>query len=388
MKHVKLKWKDYVVIVIITTITYLFSAFTAKTGLLQGGITSINTYNDSRFSDYYTQVIRSGESESQSHSITIISLQDCLNRKTIARLINIIDSLQPKAIGFDVLLEGQMENDTVLIESLINCKNIVLARRMVKDSLASYPIYDCLKEKTIGVANFEGHNLLDKIRHFKTLFLLPNGDTLNSFSSAIVKQIDSEAYKRLLERSDEIEIINYHRLIHFPCVKWDEIINEDGRCIIKDDKNICDRIVLVGLDSDDASEVSPINEDVHITPINEVWTGTRIHAAAIDTILKEDYVHTVSPVFVNFIAIIVLFIWVWYLYKSKKNINSFKVLLNRITQILLILIVFFIGILCFKKNEYLDFSIITIGMGVSAICFDIVYSIYSIIINNKTNKLS
>lgn len=386
MKRIKLKWKDYIVIVIITAVTYGFSLLILKTGFLLGGITSINSPNDSRFSDYYARVIRSGDEEKQSHSIVIVSLQDCQERKTIARLVDVLDSLQPQVIGFDVLLEGQTDGDSALTTSLLNGKNIVLARRVLENGLVSYPIYDDLQEMNFGIVNFEGQTLFDKIRHFKTVFQFPNNGSYNSFASAIVKQSDIVKYERLIERGNEKEIINYHRFIKFPCIKWDEIINKDGQCILDSVQKICDKIVLIGLEDDSPSKPSSINEDVHITPVNEVWTGTKIQAASVDTILKEDYVNSASVLLVHCVSLLLLFMWIWYLYISQRRINSFRLLMNRIIQVLLILMVFLFGILCYSKNRYFDFSIITIGMGISAICFDVTYSIYSMIINNKNRS--
>lgn len=387
-KSAKFNWKDIAVIVVVTAITYFLSQIAADTGLLQGGITSINTHVDSRFSDFYATVLRSSNKEA-SPNITIVSLQDCQDRKKIARLIDVIDSLKPKVIGFDVLLPDQTENDSLLICSLLQCKNIVLARVINDDDkLISYPIDDYLKCKPIGIINSEGRTLLDKERCFKVGFRLFNGDSLDGFAPAVVKCAYPEKYNALKNRNNETEFINYHRLVKFHCVAWNEIINSEGQNILESDEDFRDKIILIGIDKREDPFFTQINEDIHITPVNEVWSGTRIHAAAIDTILKNDFVQTGSSIIIKSISIIVLLFWIWFLFWSRKNLGSFKLAISRIVQIVLILLVFWIGITFFSKNKYLDFSIITIGMGISAICFDIVYGFYSFIINKHQNKAS
>ena len=387
-KSTKYDWKDIVVIVVVTAITYGLSIIAANTGLLQGGITSINTHVDSRFSDFYATVLRSSNKEA-SPNITIVSLQDCQDRNKIARLIDVIDSLHPKVIGFDVLLPDQTESDSVLINSLQQCEHIVLARA-VNDSneLISCPIDDYLKCKPIGIINSEGRTLLDKERCFKVGFRLFNGDSLDGFAPAVIKWAYPEKYNALKNRNNETEFINYHRLVKFHCVAWNEIINSEGQNILESDEDFRDKIILIGIDNRENPFFTQINEDVHITPVNEVWSGTRIHAAAIDTILKDDYVQTSSSFLIKSIAIIVLLFWVWFLFWSRKKLESFELAISRIVQIVLILLVFWIGITFYSKNKYLDFSIITIGMGISAICFDIIYGFYSNSINKHQNKAS
>lgn len=387
-KRTKINWAGVAVIIIVTGLTYYLSQKTANTGVLQGGITSIITHFDSQFSDFYASYLH-GSNREASPSITIVSLQDCQDRKKIAQLVDVIDSLQPKVIGFDVLMPDQTENDSQLIYSLSNCNNLVMAR-WINDSneLISYPIDGYLKEKTIGIINSEGHTLLDKQRCFKVGFRLANGDSFDGFAPAVVKYADPEKYKALKERKHDTEFINYHRLVKFHCVAWNEVINSNGKVILKSNEDFQDKIVLIGIENIEDSCHTQINEDAHITPINEVWTGTRIHAAAIDTILKDDYVNTVSSNTVNSVSIIVLLLWILFLFWSSEKLESIKPIASRVVQVIIILIVFTIGIYFYRNNKYYDFSLIVIGMGISTVCFDIFYSIYLYFNNKHQNKKS
>ena len=380
--NTKNDWKDFLVIAVITAITYILSIIASNTGILQGGITSTNTPSDSQMSDYYATVLHSDKSKKMiNRNITIVSLKDCHDRKMIARIIDVLDSLQPKVIGFDVLLPGKNDYDTILVNSILHCKNIVISKWVDdKGCLFSYPIDDYIKNKTKGIINLSGRTLLDKERCFKTRFIVDGGDTLDGFAAAVVKIADFDKYQNLSDRKQEIEYINYHRFIKFNCISLTDVVNSDGK-YVGTDEDVKNKIVLIGYDEHESSNTTPMNEDIHITPINEVWPGTRIHAAAIDTILKEDYIHKISHVVVNIVALLVLFVWIWFLYWSRKNLDSFKTVISRIIQIVIILFVFITGIFFYSKNKYWDFSIITIGMGFSAVCFDIIYGIYLIIAN-------
>ena len=377
----KINWKDVAVIVITTALTFVVSLKTANMGLLHGGMTSLFSYNDSRFSDCYASYLHNTDREVVDPDITIVSLQDCQDRKKLARLVHVIDSLQPKVIGFDVLLSGQTDGDSALIESLSNCKNIVLARYVDDDGdLVSCPNDGCLASKARGIVNSEGRSLLDKQRYFMTGYQLSNGDYVDGFASAIVKHVDIEKYNNLIKRESAKEFINYHNSVDISVATWNEIIDSVGRCLTESYKDIQDKIVLIGLDQE-----SFANEDVHITPINTVWSGARIHATSINTILNEDYINTASSGLAKGLSLLFLFIWIWYLNRSRRGENTYIDLVNRVLQIVIVVIVFLIGASLYSRNQYYDFSVLTIGMGVSAVCYDMVYGLYRFI-DKSTSK--
>ena len=62
-------------------------------------------------------------------NITLVSIDSCKDRAEIARVIELVDSLQPKVIGLDVFFRNRIDPgaDTILENVIRKCKNRVVA---------------------------------------------------------------------------------------------------------------------------------------------------------------------------------------------------------------------------------------------------------------------
>ena len=364
-------WKDAIVVMATTLFTFILSIVALNTGWFQGRATSIETINDTQFSDYYATVLHSSTSNIRvSPDIVIVSLKDCYNHSKIARLLTVLDSLQPKVIGLDVIFRNYVDSDTILLQSIEKCNRIVLAGEYDtgKKELIQYPIYETL-DKPIGVINFTNLPLY-KVRSFRPQYQTNDGKSLDCFAGAITKIASPNKYFELLDKNSEIEFINYHRNVDFfDNVYWNSIINDEGQCVIENDAIIKDKIVIIGADKNS-------NTDLHLTPIKEVWIGAKIHAAAVDTILYSDYVIEASDVWISCVAFAVFFLWSLLLYHSKKKLDSFRVLVLRVIQVVFVVLFYFVGVWLYNRNTYCDLSFIMLGLGLSMICFDIVFGLF------------
>ena len=78
-----------------------------------------------QLSDFYSKIGDNSNVRSLSQDITIIST-DGIDRKRMAELVSIVDSMQPKVLGMDIMFLSKQEGDEQLIAAIKASPRIVL----------------------------------------------------------------------------------------------------------------------------------------------------------------------------------------------------------------------------------------------------------------------
>ena len=312
--------------------------------------------NDFQISDVYNNVANSRAVHALSEDITIIAL-DGGNRDDIAKVITAVDSLNPLAVGLDVLFFWEYDGDDRLINALDHCRNLVLPVEVSDqvDTVKGSYFYNELERAHFGAINLDSYSLSQSVRSFWPS-LECGGATVNSFSSEIVSLANPERYQELLSRNKESEIISYPS-VEFPIVDYADILESPNQFI----DDIKGRIVLMG----DIKNGS----DYHVTPVDVGTPGVRIHAHIIDTILNGKYISS-TPKWISWaIAVLICFVFIsinFFIGDISSNLGN---LLMRVLQVICLYLFFALGCRAFiSRLHYIDFapSLLMIGLGLFA----------------------
>ena len=362
-KKAKINW-DYVVLGIIVIFVVILSHVVVRVGLNLDDPLNPNMHNLS-LEDLFTRFERLSTNDGEPGEIKIISFTDAHSRKDLAMLIDSISSYDPKVIGLDYTFHGETEYDSILVNSICRASNIVIPY--------NNPLLANVKSGNIskGRANLTIHSIKEIERCFIP-FYYSNGDTIPSFATAIVRQYSTEKYQKLMQRNNRFEHINFHRNYKFDTISWKEVIEPTIRESF-DPEDLKDKIVLIG--------AFVRNADRYLVPMGNDMSGLEIHASAINTILQEDYVFTI-PLWVSYvIAILISIIFILLLYVSRVKWNNMGNVIIRISQLVLALLLLYIGTTLLSHNILINFTIVVTSIALSAIVFDLFYGIYSFIIS-------
>lgn len=328
--------------------------------------------SDFAMSDIYEYISDDSNSRYKSNDIVVVSTDGC-NRQGIAELIDIINNHNPKVIGLDIIFRQEESMDSMLISAIKKSESIVLPYIMDYDENLKFFLkqdssyfYKQLESKNLGAINLSGNSIRNVIRRFKPIFITED-NSIDNFSSAIVKIYSSNKYNDLIGRNNDNELIVYHN-------RDIEIYSRDELISLKDkDLRIKDKIVLIG-------EVCS-NSDMHTTPIKEQEAGVVIHAHTIDTILSGYYVRETNNLVNYGIAIVVTLFFCGFTYYVRENVKLVGRLLIRIIQFGLILMYLIVGYYLYSVNNvYIDLSVSALMTSVSILMLDLTYGLYGLYI--------
>lgn len=295
--------------------------------------------------DFYQIVSNKKNVKPLEQNIAIVSIDSC-GRREIAQLLEAIDFCNPAAVGLDVFFNYPSADDSLLISAIEECNNIVLPCSTVYDkqsgTCTGYTgsfFYNSLStEKSYGAVNLAGNDMQSLIREFRP-FHLCNGDTINSFATALAKIASPDSYRILKERDNVMETIN------FPAYEFDVYTPQE---VLEFSDELEGKIVLFG----------SIEEqwDLHVTPVSSQMPGIMIHAHSIATILNNIYIKELNGWVIWLIAIILSTIML--IIKDKLDNIKFESFIMRIIQMLMLYLIIVTGY-SFYNNWHLsiDFAI-------------------------------
>lgn len=246
-------------------------------------LVTIPEKSDFNITDFYAILADSRPIKSLDKNIVIVDITQC-DRNGIAEILDSLSLYNPLAVGLDVIFDvpkGESE-DAYLLASLKKCPNLIIATSLTQESPSSFSIsetsffQDSLHLR-YGAINFLLNYPRATIRKFPVRFLTDR-DTVPSFATALTQIVAPEATRRLFEREQSLETINYTSRV-FEVIQPDELA---GRA-----KDIQNRIVLIGATKD--------FYDIHATPTNSKMSGVMIHAYSIATILEATYIKELKP---------------------------------------------------------------------------------------------
>ncbi len=270
---------------------------------------------DFDFNDMYYSKVGTEQKLELDSNITVINIGD-LDREGIAMLIEKAASMGPVVMGLDVLFDEprEPEKDSILREVIRKNKNLVLAVKYQTDSTDKLVGGENIfaNDSTLtGYVNFP-HDEKETVRYYYP-FKRDDHDkdlVLPSFTSALLKQYDSNAYKRVHKFVNKKTTISYSRRVTPKKVQY-QVVEPDMLMTDQvEERSIRGKIVLLAY----ANPFTPTDiEDKKFTPMNEKFYGKSwpdmngifIHANILSMVRENTFVKKV-PLWGNILLAIVV----------------------------------------------------------------------------------
>ena len=294
----------------------------------------INTVQDLNLSDVVFSKIRNDGRYGVDSNVVLVNI-GYLERDGIAKEIEIINKYEPKVLGIDSFFRTPKDEkqDSLLIESLSNVKSLVLAEKIhynyedeIFDSVSySHPMFT--GNAVFGFANIiedmSGKTYKDMTEEeieekentlIKSVRQVPIMESIKGRNEIFLAAKIAEFYapdkvKKLLERGNDREIVNYRRNL-------DRYITLDVKDVFEGSEKlelIRDKIVLMGFLGPNLETL--VHEDIFFTPMNPQFVGKTfpdmygvvIHANVLSMILDESYFYEVPEWASEVLIIVILF---------------------------------------------------------------------------------
>lgn len=262
-----------------------------------------NTVEDFYVTDIVFSKIRNYDDVPKDTNIVIVNISN-LNRKGIAKQIEIINQYEPLVIGLDSFFRSKKgdDQDIPLMEAFANTDKLILVSDL-KETDSENDGFDSLhtshkmlnKYAETGFANF-----VIKKGDFRTVRTFSPKEIIHdsiefSFPLRLTKEFYPEKTFDFISRNKDVEIINFRRNI-------DKYITIDAMEIFKKRDSlwfIKGKIVLMGFMGPKIGDL--VKEDIFYTPMNKQFVGKSypdmygvvVHANIISMISEENYLRTV-----------------------------------------------------------------------------------------------
>lgn len=286
-----------------------------------------------------------------------------LDREQIARQIVRIRSHQPRIIGFDGFFAVRRDSavDAQLQHAFSEGNDFIMACYLTGkqaseakfDSLeTSHPYFNSGRRALVNLGGSDPET--STIRNFSPLEVF-RGDTLLSMAAALVKNYDPAAFRQLVKRNNQREVINYigNRSSFISFDAAESLDSATDLSIVKD------KIVLMGYINESFDQ--PIDlEDIYFTPLNNELAGRSrpdmygmvVHANAASMVLSGNYINEMPAWLCLLLSFIFCYFYVLFItwFKSRHP-NIFDVFFPFFLLILNVLIVYLFFIL-YKTCNY------------------------------------
>ncbi len=299
------------------------------------------------------------------------------DRSEIAQALERINSYHPKAIGVDVIFEGDKDfmSDSTLQSVIDSLPNLILADKL--DQLKEEPAPHSCNVRFCKSDNFGFVNFVAKpdhtIRYYSPKEEI-NGLPVDAFASAIVKLAAKQEYNALTTRQKDVEQIDFRGNI-------DSYVHLDiSQVLFEADlsSTIRDKIVLLGYlgVSESSNSVtdkyySPMNKKMAMKTLPDMF-GVVIHANIISSILDGSFINRASKRvsgLISFLVILLMVIICRYVYY---RINPGYHKLIRMFQLLMLFALFTLAtVLMYFYNYRLNVAVALAGIALSWDCVKI-----------------
>ena len=324
------------------------------------------------FTDSYFYIENNSEDISDANTdLVLYDLSGCYSRAEIAGAVQNLYDKGARTIALDVIFGGTSSHNPADNDSLMNvmtrCHDrIISASRAVPTADGFYfessffaKEAGC-KEACINIEN-------DIVRTFSPNLNFGDpsvfSDTcVQTFVSAITEMAYPQEHKEWIEKKDKSSLINYKHVFIDQWHIYDDIPDEE----------IKDRIFLFG----DFSDL----RDFHSVPIEvdgmRRISGTTIHAYAITTVTKDRLITQMSEENGMILGFIVSFLFCVVCCQVTEKYDKIAGLVMNVYQVVLLLILAFIGGITFLKLRY-DINLVyaMLGIGLAGFSTDLWYYI-------------
>ncbi|WP_033961943.1 CHASE2 domain-containing protein [Psychroserpens jangbogonensis] len=277
------------------------------------------------------------------------------DREVIANLLNSILKEDPKAVGFDIILENRPEKtktDTFLAKLLLN-KKVVTTFETSNDSLIfSDPFFKTRHRSGFAEFNFKTNTAV--IREFigKKEF---NEKSHSSFATLLAqKYLSKKQWEKYNydERLTKLQTIKYSgNYTAFPYLSLDDFFLNEDKPILKD------KIVIMGYIGSPTGNKNDIL-DKFFTPLNPTSAGKSdsdmfgsvVHGNITNMLIKNDLMNRVSFFWMCVITFICMYLsTILYMKWNKKYKISYRT--RKQTYQLVFSVVLFAIVVWFFKND-------------------------------------
>ena len=291
-----------------------------------------------------------------------------LNRDAYAKVLKNINTKNPAVVGFDILFTGPQneESDNKLAAEAHNTKNIVCASNLIFTSKldqnnlslkseitdVSYPYDKLNNEVATGYAN----SMLDKtdgIARKMVPTMEQDNKTYDSFSYAIYKKYCEENNINInTYKNNKAYRFNYSSLPgdSYTVIPFIDMYNYDSVANPNKYADLEGAIVLIG------SYCAGL-QDSYYTPIksSSLMYGVEVHANMIDAYIRNDIITEVNVGLIIFIAIIILILFAYLIYKS-------NIIFSSISAVVLIGLSFGLQTILYVNKIYHPFMDLVFGL--------------------------
>jgi CHASE2 domain-containing sensor protein len=251
---------------------------------------------------------------SKDTGITLLEIGN--TRREIAEEIIRVSAMHPRVIGVDAMFyqpSSSPAEDSALTGAMRGAPHLVLASRTV-DTPEEHLLRSFMAGRLPAVKDgfFDFVEGPEDIRRHVEPFKWIEGQRYPSLASRMLAEINAGAYDTLLARKHRYEMINYRgNLAHYNVVALRRFQHPAGEEDLA--SYFRDKIVFIGFFKDQTPDVL---EDMHFTPMNPKRGGKSfpdtygvvIHANVLEMMLKDKYIHELSPGTVYLITFFLIFL--------------------------------------------------------------------------------
>ncbi len=303
-----------------------------------------NTIQDLNLSDVVFSKMIKNDKVNIDTNVVLVNIGD-LNRRGIAKQLEIINRYEPKVVGIDAFFRNLNNplNDSTLKAVFVKTKNLVLVSKLLWNSnedrydSIEYCHPEFMQNHKTGFVNFIADPASRTVRTFTPKQNVGSSSETN-FSCIIAEIYNPEKAQKLYNRKNELEMINFRRNIyHYRHIDTYEVFDKQDSL-----EFIRNKIVLMGYMGPDFSTLT--TEDIFFTPMNVQYIGKSIpdmygivvHANVISMILDESYYNIVDL----YLAAVGIFIYVFILFTFFTYLRNKSEFTSRIYEPISIFTVF------------------------------------------------
>lgn len=341
------------------------------------GFASSDSMADFEMSDIYNAMSDHRHVSYASPYVSVVSVDQC-TRQEVLEVLELIAEYSPKAIGLDIFFRTAADDSTYVLQTLGSIPQLVLPCMLEEDEdgvyhRQAYSFVESSLSANYGYVNLNASTVKDVVRDFSPWRVLQGGDTLKHIATAMARIAAPERYAQLMERHNPLEIIKFSS-VDIPIISAQEVFYGAEEDYLT--RYLTDRAVFVG-------DIENIN-DMYSTPLKGMIPGIMIHAYSLNTVLTAAYTNVTSD-WLNWLLAIVLCVLFLYAHLLIKERWSYVGnLLMRMLQIMLMFGMVIIGSYWYNKHlQYIDFSLIVLTIGFSALACDVYDGIYALCVQIK-----
>ena len=296
---------------------------------------------DFQISDFYARTLERHTQERISDDIVIVGV-DHEGRDGIVRTARLVSDAGAAVTVVDIFMDGKEEGDSLRASLLEGCPGSLVLPTTLSGRDAS-SLYNGVPSALEGYAEFI--TSIDKgnvIRNYRS-----GTDGTPSLAGIAASTYDSS-----------LVLDGKERLIDFSSAYFDEVTPEE----LADDPSIVTGRIAIICNVNDFG-------DVHETPLRPM-SGAYIQAHIMDTILHGRAPRSCPPWIPAVLALVIcaLLFWPTLVLSIERGENDYAFFCLRIAQLIILLLIYFIGAFLFVKcNYYIDLSICLLLIGAASL---------------------